>query len=187
MENGTFDSIFSSGKIQMLKVLLPFLPEDKRGAFAVFIRLQELLYTIRFIQGSGNVIPMEPPKSGEALLDAMLPYCAPEQAKQLQNLKETLRQAEQMKEMMETVQAMKELFPGDSPESSGAGFDFAQVAELMAAMQPHDAASPDVAKPSEKENPSKTENPSEMAPHFPPILFYNDPDKQEDSHGTMDE
>ena len=175
MEHGTFDSIFSSGKIQMLKVLLPFLPEDKRGAFAVFIRLQELLYTIRFIQGSGSSIPMEPPKSGEALLDAMLPYCDPEQARQMQSWKETLHQAEQMKEMMETVQAMKEFFPGDSPSSSDTGFDLAQMAELMAAMPPQDAASPETAKPSEAAQP------------FPPIPFLNNPDKKEASHGTMDE
>ena len=110
METEIFESIFSSGRLQMMKLLLPHLPADKRGNFAIWIRLQEFLYTLRFVK-EGHVIEMPPPLEGDDLLNSMLPYCDDRQRDQLQKLKQTLHQMDQMKEAMEMMQLMQELFP----------------------------------------------------------------------------
>ena len=110
METEIFDTIFSSGRLQMLKLLLPHLPADKRGNFAIWIRLQEFLYTLSFVRG-GRKIEMPPPLEGDALLNSMLPYCDEQQRDQLQKLKQMLHQMDQMKEAMEMMQIMQELLP----------------------------------------------------------------------------
>lgn len=128
MENGNFDSLFSSGKFQMMKVLLPCLPEDKRGFFAVFIRMQELLYTMERVQRAGNVIKMDEPLEGEPLLDTLLPLCDPPWRARILRLKQTMHQMDQWKDVLETAQMMQELFPeGLSAENA----DLSQLAGLF--------------------------------------------------------
>ena len=127
-EKGSFDSIFTSGSLQMLKVLLPCLPADKRGGFAIFIRMQELLFTMDQVRRFRGSIPMESPPAGEALLDALLPYCNSSQEEQLRQMKSMLKQMEQIRETMEMAQMMQELFPdGMNPEN----MDFSQMMDLF--------------------------------------------------------
>ncbi len=127
-EKGSFDSIFTSGSLQMLKVLLPCLPADKRGGFAIFIRMQELLFTLDQVRQFHGSIPMESPPEGEALLDALLPFSNPSQEEQLRQMKNTLKQMEQIKEAMEMAQMMQELFPeGMNMEN----MDFSQMMNLF--------------------------------------------------------
>ena len=45
-----FDSLFTSNKIQMLKILLPRLIPEQQGGFAVYIKLLELQYTLTFLR-----------------------------------------------------------------------------------------------------------------------------------------
>ena len=121
MENGTFDTLFTSGKLQMLKILLPCLPADKRGGLAVFIRMQELLYTIQYVQSSGNEVKMDPPPKGDALYDALLPYCDPEMEKQILQMRQTMQQFEQLKDTMEMAQMMQDLMKGEGDGSMDVG------------------------------------------------------------------
>lgn len=121
MENGTFDSLFTSGKLQMLKILLPCLPADKRGGLAVFIRMQELLYTIQYVQSSGNEVKMDPPPKGDALYDALLPYCDPDMEKQILQMRQTMQQFEQLKDTMEMAQMMQDLMKGEEDGSMDVG------------------------------------------------------------------
>ena len=132
MDDGTFDSLFSSGRLQMLKVLLPCLPEDKRGTLAIYIRMQEFLHTLGFVSRAKNSIPMPPPPEGEALVDALLPYCDPEQERQLRSFRQTLHQMDHLKEMMEMAQMMQELFPdGMNAEN----MDFSQMSTMFSQFQ----------------------------------------------------
>ena len=128
MENGTFDTLFTSDKLQMLKILLPCLPADKRGGLAVFIRMQELLYTISYVQCHGNHVQMPDPPEGDALFEALLPYCDPDMETQIQRMKQTLKQFEQLKDAMEMASMMQEIFPeGFSME----GMDLSAMADLF--------------------------------------------------------
>ncbi|MBE5862333.1 MAG: hypothetical protein E7295_05730 [Lachnospiraceae bacterium] len=127
-EKGSFDSIFTSGSLQMLKVMLPCLPADKRGGFAIFIRIQELLFTMDQVKRFQGFVPMDSPPEGEALFDALLPYCNPSQEEQLRQMKNMLKQMEQIKEAMEMAQMMQELFPeGMNTEN----MDISQIMNLL--------------------------------------------------------
>lgn len=132
MNGGSFDSLFSTGKFQIMKVLLPCLPEDKRGPFAILIRIQELLFTMDAVNAAGHGIKMSPPPEGDALFDALLPYCDPAEEAQVQRIRQTFRQMEQMKEMMEMANALQDLFP----EGMNAGdMDLAQMASVLSGFQ----------------------------------------------------
>ena len=45
----TFDNIFTNNRIQMLKILLPWLAPGQQGGFAVYIKLLELQYAMTFL------------------------------------------------------------------------------------------------------------------------------------------
>ncbi|MCR5458810.1 MAG: hypothetical protein K6F51_02825 [Acetatifactor sp.] len=128
MENNTFDSLFTSGKLQMLKILLPCLPTDKRGGLSIFIRMQELLYTMHYVQNTGNKVTMDDPPEGDALFDALLPYCDPAMKAQMQGLRQTMKQYEQLKDAMDMMQMMKDVFPEGF---SGDAVDLSAMTELF--------------------------------------------------------
>ena len=111
MKDCSFDSLFSTGKLQIMKVLLPCLPADKRGGFAILIRFQELMLTLNYVQRHGNQIPLSPPPQGDALFDSILSYCSPSEEAQMQKWKDAFRQMEQMRDVMEMMNAMQELDP----------------------------------------------------------------------------
>lgn len=124
-----FDALFTSNKIQMLKILLPRLvPEQQRG-FAVYIKLLELQYTLAFLRQHPGMTLFGDMKRLSAdffqednsdtveLLDELLPFGNPEERTRIQNMKSMLENMKKMKEMMEMVKMMQELFP------EGAGGD----------------------------------------------------------------
>ena len=130
METTTFDSFFTSGQLQMCKVLFPLLPPQLRGQFAIFIKMQELLNAINYVKlhPLGTFQGLQPPQSGEALIDSVLPYCNEEQKESLQHFRQSFQQMEQLKDMMDMVSMMKDLFPqGTDPQK----MDPAQIADMM--------------------------------------------------------
>ena len=44
-----FDSLFTTNRIQILKILLPRLAPEHQSGFAVYIKLLELQYTLSFL------------------------------------------------------------------------------------------------------------------------------------------
>lgn len=45
-----FDSLFTTNRIQLLKILLPRLAPRQQSCFAVYIKLLELQYTLSFLR-----------------------------------------------------------------------------------------------------------------------------------------
>lgn len=124
-----FDSLFTTNRIQMLKVLLPRLSSEAQGNFAVYIKFLELQYTMTFLQHhpSGPLIAHGKPLSenifqGDStdtieLLDELLPFSGPEERTKIENMKNMMQSMSKMQEMMEMMQMMQELFP----EGMGSG------------------------------------------------------------------
>lgn len=110
MENGTFDSIFSTDELQIMKVLLPCLPEDKRGFFAIFIRFQELMLTMDRVRHSPRGIPMPKAPSGDSLMEELLPYCNSSQESMLRQFQQSMEQFEELKDAMEMASMMQDVF-----------------------------------------------------------------------------
>ena len=127
-----FDSLFTTNKIQMLKVLLTRFPTSQQGSFAIYIKFLELQYTLQFLHLRPQPrIPFSKPLSADLfsgdssdtieLLDELLPFSGPEERTRIENMKNMLQNIAKMKEMMEMMEMMKEMFPegfGSAGENS---------------------------------------------------------------------
>ena len=124
-----FDSLFTTNKIQMLKILLPRLLPRQQGGFAIYIKLLELQYAFSFLrlhpgmQLFGDVRQLsadffqEDSEDTLSLLDDLIPFSGPQEQAKIQNMKNMIANFKRMKEMMSMIQMMQELFP------EGAGGD----------------------------------------------------------------
>lgn len=132
-----FDSLFTTNRIQMLKILLPRLAPEHQSAFAVYIKLLELQYTLSFLRchpgtrlmGNGKQLSADFFQGDNSdtleLLEEMLPFSGPQERARIENLKNMIANFKKMQEMMEMIQMIQELFPegmgGDNPMDMFAG------------------------------------------------------------------
>ncbi|MCM1058175.1 MAG: hypothetical protein NC517_11290 [Firmicutes bacterium] len=124
-----FDSLFTTNKIQMLKVLLAWIPSSQQGIFAVYIKFLELQHTLTLLQRPGILYANSRRLSTDffsgdnsdtiELLDELLPYSSQIDRTRIDNMKNMLQNMGRLKEMMEMAEMMKELFPdgfgGENP------------------------------------------------------------------------
>ncbi len=126
-----FDSLFTTNRIQILKILLPMLAPKHQSGFAIYIKLLELQYTLTFLRRhpGQRLFGTEKQLSADFfqgdntdtmnLLDELLPYSGIEGRAKIENMKNMLANMKKMQEMMEMIQMMQELFPegtgGDNP------------------------------------------------------------------------
>lgn len=118
-----FDSLFTTNRIQMLKILLPRLIPGQQGGFAIYIKLLELQYTFSFLRlhpgiqlfGDSRRLNadffQDDSEDTFALLDELLPFSGPQDRTRIQNMKNMMSNFKKMKEMMSMIQMMQEFFP----------------------------------------------------------------------------
>lgn len=153
-----FDSLFTTNRIQMLKVLLPRLSPEAQGNFAVYIKFLELQYTVTFLQRHPSIPPLGAGKQltgnlfqGDNtdtidLLDELLPFSGAEERAKIEGMRNILQNMGKMQEMMEMMQMLQELFPegmnADNPMdmfSNMAGSDMASVFQMFGSNSTPDA------------------------------------------------
>ena len=125
-----FDSLFTTNRIQMMKVLLPYLAPAQQRALAVCIKVMELNYTLSFFRDHSHAMPFAAPKQSDPsmLWDEILPFCGPEERSQVENMKNMMQNMNKMQEMMDMMQMMQEMFPeGMDPEN----MDLSSIMEMM--------------------------------------------------------
>ena len=130
-----FDSLFTTNRIQMLKILLPRLIPRQQGGFAIYIKLLELQYTFSFLRlhpgmqlfGDARHLSADFFKEDNedtlTLLDELLPFSGPQERARIQNMKNMMENFKKMKEMMSMIQMMQELFP-EGADGDGSPMDF---------------------------------------------------------------
>lgn len=153
-----FDSLFTTNRIQMLKVLLPRLSPEAQGNFAVYIKFLELQYTVTFLQRhpsipllgagkqlSGNLFQGDNADTIE-LLDELLPFSGPEERTKIEGMRNMLQNMGKMQEMMEMMQMLQEMFPegmdANNPMdmfANMAGSDMASVFQMFGGNSTPDA------------------------------------------------
>ena len=132
-----FDSLFTTNRIQMLKILLPRLAPEQQNGFAVYIKLLELQYTLSFLRrhpgmrlmGGGKQLSadfFQGDNSGTfELLDEMLPFSGPEERSRIENIKS----------MIANFKKIQELFPegmgGDNPLDMFAGMSDSGLSSIF--------------------------------------------------------
>lgn len=123
-----FDMLFTTNQMQMCKVLLTYLPPSAQQNFAIYIKMQELMYTVSFFKQHPHALPCALPHEDSfnmtKLCEELLPLCNTAQSEKLHQLKNMMETFENMQEMMELFQTMKELFPSDASSPEKNNFDF---------------------------------------------------------------
>lgn len=125
-----FDSLFTTNRIQMMKVLLPYLKPQQQGALAVCIKMMELNYTLSFFRNHPHAQPFQFHQQADTsrLWDEILPFCGPEERSRVENMKNMMQNMKQMQEMMETMQMMQEMFPEGMDMEN---MDLSSIMEMM--------------------------------------------------------
>lgn len=90
-----FDRTTTPDWLYMIKLMLPYTPENFQHSLAVFIRFQEMQYTLRYFQGFSKK------KGSNNIMNDLKPYMEP-------SAQEMMEQMESMMSMMEMVQMMNE-------------------------------------------------------------------------------
>lgn len=144
-----FDTLFTTNRMKMLKILLTYLAPSSQKNLAIYIKLMELQYTISFFQkypyASLGSLPHEESFDTMKLCDEILPLCAPGEQEKIKQMRTMYQNFENMQEMMQMIQMMQEMFPEGAPFGGGngegdggmdflsglAGMDFSQLANLF--------------------------------------------------------
>lgn len=148
----TFDSRFTTNKIQMLKVLMAWLPPSQQGMLAVYIKFLELQHTFYLLRRpeihfAGSRHLSADFFSGDnsdtiELLDELLPYSSQAERYRIENMKNILQNIGRMKEVMEMAEMMKEMFPegfgggGENPMDILSGM--AGMSDIFSTVQPQE-------------------------------------------------
>lgn len=149
-----FDSLFTTNHIQILKLLVGYMDSPIQGKLAVYIKFQELFYTLKLITEHPTIsispcFSCETDKSIPLLLESILPFCTPDEKEKIQNLRNMFQNMENMKEMMQMIELLQELSPelftgGNDGQGNFdpsqmmnmfQGIDMSQMTDMMNMMQ----------------------------------------------------
>lgn len=107
-----FDTLFSTNHLQMYKILLPYLPPKLQIQLAVYIKYEELTYTVSFLSGHQNgIFTGKQMPDIDSLSNELSPYCSFSEKNKLNRIKELVNNIKNAREMMEMLNMMKEMFP----------------------------------------------------------------------------
>lgn len=111
-----FDTLYTTNHTQMMKLLLPYLEPGHQKKLAVFIKWQELLYTINFSKKyhaplCGAEFSEKKELDFSALLPLLNPYCDERERQllsQLSNLSNMMQMYQEVSQYLPFLQQMME-------------------------------------------------------------------------------
>lgn len=106
-----FDTLYTTNRIQIYKVMLPYLTPQMQHIMAIMIKYMELRYAINFHNHSICNPYKEQNFDIAKICDDFLPYCTKEQQEMLSSIRNLIQTMDSAKEMMATFEMMKEIFP----------------------------------------------------------------------------
>lgn len=131
-----FDTLFTNNHICMMKLMLPLLSPTMQKGIAIYIKYQELQYTLQYFskhpRGLIGANSTDSSNSTDTIFDSMLPYCTAKEKQNITQVRNMMQTMQNMKNMMEMMETMKELFP-EGFAGGGEGMDFSQMSEMFSA------------------------------------------------------
>ena len=105
----SFDTLYTSNHIQILKVLLPYFEEEQRNSLAVYIKFQEFQYTLEYTKKHTISLVSQSLKEDKEvdivkLYNSIKPYCT-------ENEKNMLMKIVNLKNSMEKYQEFSKMIP----------------------------------------------------------------------------
>ena len=141
-----FDMLFTTNRIQIMKTILPCLDRPMQKYLAIYIKYQELQYTISYFEKHSH--RLFEPASGQkpdfrGILPSLYPFCSDTQKKKLQQMEQMLSAMEtyrEMMEMMEMMQTMSETSPPGEGHSGEGGMQMPDMDMLLSMLNPEQQA-----------------------------------------------
>jgi hypothetical protein len=90
-----FDCYLSTGAIQMLKLLIPFLPPNRQRSFAIYVKFLEFSHTVSFFRGM-----RQNRDSPEQILDTLKPFIPQQDWDSFDQMMGMMSMMQEMPEMM---------------------------------------------------------------------------------------
>lgn len=107
-----FDEYISDQSLQMVKLLIPFLPPKSQRTVAIYVKFLELRHTLSFFRNMKQTA-----SSPEDIIDTLKPYLSPEDLNsfdQMQNMMGMMSMMQEMQNESDTdfdpLSMMSELF-----------------------------------------------------------------------------
>jgi len=131
-----FDTLFTTNHIQVLKILLTYIPVSQQSTLAVYIKFLELQYTISFYRNhpacTVSLLPCEEAINASKLCEELFPLCNKAEQEQLAQMKSMYQNLENVQEMMKTMEMMKSMFPeGENPFGGNSDMDISQIFDMF--------------------------------------------------------
>lgn len=122
-----FDTLYTTNHMKILKLLIPYLETEYQKKLAVFIKLQELMFTLNFFRQYSASLYSPDFKQGKkmdlnTLIPLLIPYCNEaekniiSQFSQIQNM---MNMMEQMQVYMPMIQQLISSMSGDDTNPDG--------------------------------------------------------------------
>lgn len=122
-----FDLLFTTNQIQIMKILLPCFSPPIQKYLAIYIKYQELQYTLSYFQKHSlttNSSFSKKPENIRKLFPAILPYCNDAQKKSMQQLEQLFSSFDSYREVMEMMQMLQSMSEDASGTDNNAAFPF---------------------------------------------------------------
>ena len=131
-----FDTLYTTNHLKILKLLLPYLEQEHQKKLAIFIKWQELIYTLNFFkQYSASLYSSDFKKHKKLDLNALLPFLMPYCNESEKNI---ISQFSQMQNMMHTMENVQQYLPmiqqfmsAMSPENNSDGMSGSDNSNMM--------------------------------------------------------
>lgn len=109
-----FDTLYTTNHLQIMKVLLPYLKEEHQKKIAVYIKLNELIYTIQYTQKHRISLSAcknedKQPPDFFHLCNLITPYCTEDEKKmvdQFMNMKSGLEKYQDIMNLMQMLEPL---------------------------------------------------------------------------------
>ena len=132
-----FDTLYTTNHMKILKLLIPYLESEHQKKLAVFIKWQELMFTLNFFkQYSASLYSPDFKQSKKLdlnnLISLLTPYCNESekaiisQFSQMQNM---MNMMEQMKVYLPMIQQLMSSMSGDGNSPGGLNLDGMNLGE----------------------------------------------------------
>ncbi len=141
-----FDMLFTTNQIQIMKTLLPCFDRPMQKYLAIYIKYQELQYTISYFEKlSHRLFDGQSGQEQEILkvLPSLLPYCSDSQKQMLHRFEQLMSSMETYKSMMEMMEMMQSMSDASAPgegSTGGNGMQMPDIDTLLSMLGPEQQA-----------------------------------------------
>lgn len=134
-----FDTLYTTNHMKILKLLLPYLETEYQKKVAVYIKWQELLFTLNFFkQYSASLYSPDFVKKKtlnlETLLPVLTPYCKESEKKilsQFMQMQNMMHKMEEMQQYMPMIQQFMSSMSGEGNDIGGFGANGNNMADML--------------------------------------------------------